>query len=140
MPPTRRRALGRSGREVAAFLQGLLLVAAFAATACAVARWVVPIVLRSAVDVLDELVVAVAGLALLPEYWLSSQIRAHGRCPPRLAYEFGRVVAVLACQAQQVLRRLCLGFAKAATAVHPGIVATIAGGFTGAELFAWGIW
>lgn len=123
-----------------AVLQGFLLIAAMAATACAVARWVMPVVLRAAVGVLDDAVVVAAGLVLLPEYWLSTQVRAHGRCPPRMAYEFGNAVAASACRARQVLRAVCLGLAKAAAVVHLGVVATIAGGFTGFELFAWGVW
>lgn len=116
------------------FLQGLLLVAVVAASACVVVRWLVPILLRAVVDVLEDIVAVTAGVLLLPEYWLSTALRAWGGCPPQVAYEFSAAIASVAHHLQRILRRLCLGLARAATAVQPALVATVAGGLTGIGL------
>jgi hypothetical protein len=109
-----------------------VLVIALAAGLAAMAGWVAPGLLRVAAEVLDALVAAAAGLVLLPEYLLSNAARADGRCPSALAYEFGEIVAVLACSTQQILRRICMGLAKALSATPPGVLAVVGGGLAAA--------
>ena len=99
-----------------------------------VVRLILPVVLRVTVDILADLIVVIAGLILLPDFWVSGNFRSSGRCPPKLLYEFGSLVAAIACHSQRFLRRLCLGFARAAAIVDPRIVAAIAGTLTGARL------
>jgi hypothetical protein len=117
-----------------AVLVGLLQVAVVAAVACPVVHWVVPIVLRAAVGILEETVGAVASLLLLPEYWVSTAIRARGGCPPQLAHEFGGAVAGTATHLQRFVRRVCLGLSRAARAVQPVVVAVVAGGLMAINL------
>ena len=122
--------------KVRAVLQGLLLVILAAAAAPVVVRWIFPVVLRVAVDILADVILVAAGLILLPDFWVSVNCRSSGRCPPKLVYEFGSLVAAIASHSQRFLRRLCLGCIRAAEAAHPGIVAVIAGTLTASLLVA----
>jgi hypothetical protein len=121
---------------VRSVLQGLFLVALAAAAAPVVVRWIFPVVLRVAVDILADVILVAAGLVLLPDFWVSVNFRSSGRCPPKLVYEFGLLVAAIASHSQRFLRRLCLGCIRAAAAAHPGIVAVIAGTLTASLLVA----
>ena len=95
--------------------------------------------LRIATDILADVILVFAGLILLPDFWVSVNFRSFGRCPPKVVYEFGSLVAAVASHSQRFLRRLCLGFIRAAAAAHPGIVAVIAGTLTAALLITQGI-
>jgi hypothetical protein len=66
-------------------------------------------VLRVAVDILADVILVAAGLILLPDFWVSVNCRSSGRCPPKLVYEFGSLVAAIASHSRRFLRRLCLG-------------------------------
>lgn len=92
-----------------------------------VVRWILPVVLRVVVDILADVILVVAGLILLPEFWVSANFRSSGRCPPKLVYEFGSLVAAVASHTQRFLRRLCLGFVRAAAVADLRIVSAIAG-------------
>ena len=92
-----------------------------------VVRWILPVVLRVVVDILADVILVVAGLILLPEFWVSVNFRSSGRCPPKLVYEFGSLVAAVASHTQRFLRRLCLGFVRAAGVADLRIVSAIAG-------------
>lgn len=113
-----------------------MLVALAAAAAPVVVRWIFPVVLRVAVDILADVILVAAGLILLPDFWVSVKFRSSGRCPPKFVYEFGSLVAAVACHSQRFLRRLCLGLIRAAAAANPGIVAVIAGTLTAFLLVA----
>jgi hypothetical protein len=121
---------------VKSVLHGIFLVALAAAAAPVVVRWIFPAVLRVAVDILADVILVAAGLILLPDFWVSVNCRSSGRCPPKLVYEFGSLVAAIASHSQRFLRRLCLGCIRAAAAAHPGIVAVIAGTLTASLLVA----
>jgi hypothetical protein len=99
-----------------------------------VVRWILPVVLRVVVDILADVILVVAGLILLPDFWVSTNFRSSGRCPPKLVYEFGSLVAAVASHTQRFLRRLCLGFVRAAAVADLRIVAAIAGILTAALL------
>jgi hypothetical protein len=122
--------------EVRSIFLGLLLVILAAAAAPVIVRWILPVVLRVAVDILTDLILVVAGLILLPDFWVSVNCRSSGRCPPKLVYEFGSLVAAVASHSQRFARRVCLGFIRTAEMAHPGIIAVIAGTLTAALLIA----
>lgn len=110
------------------FFQSITLVALIIAVACVVVRWVVPLVLEILIKPLQDGIAAVAGLALLPEYALTTIMRWMGRSPFRIAYDLGDAIAWVVRTSCVTVRITFDGLSRAARSVHPAIVAVISGG------------
>ncbi len=109
------------------FAKSIILVALIVTVTCVVIRWVVPLALEILTKPLQDGIVAVAGLVLLPEYILTTIMRRMGRSPFCIAYDLGDAIAWMVRTLCVTVRITFGGFSRAARSVHPAIIAVISG-------------
>jgi energy-coupling factor transporter transmembrane protein EcfT len=104
------------------------------AVACLTTRWVAPLVLRTLAKSIQAAVVVVAAVAILPEYYLSTDSRRRHRNPPQLAYDYGAAVGWVASLIHRVVGALLHGVARAIRAIPMVLVAVVAAVLTAGRL------
>ncbi|MBN6042027.1 hypothetical protein [Amycolatopsis sp. 195334CR] len=98
----------------------------FVALTCLVVRFVLPVVLAVLIEPLRGVVLVVAAVLVLPEYWVSAASRRRHGCPPGLAYLYGSVVGWMAAIACRAVGVVCEGMANVAKIVHPALIGLVA--------------
>lgn len=112
------------------FCRSIILVVLVITATCVAVRWVVPLILRILARPLQDGIVAVAGIVLLPEYLLTTIMRRRGRSPFCIAYDLGDATAWTVRTLCATVRITFGGLSRAARGVHPAIIAVISGGIT----------
>jgi hypothetical protein len=89
------------------------------ATTCIGVRYLLPVLFTTLAGPLCAVVVLLAALLVLPEFWISTACRRGGGGPPHLAYLYGNGVCWLAGLGHQNLRLVLRSLARAAYAIPP---------------------
>jgi hypothetical protein len=110
------------------FGQAFTIVVVSIALACVVVRWVLPFILQSLAEPIQDGIAVLAGLMLLPEYVLTTIMRRMGKSPLRISYDLGDVVIWTARTLRATVRIVFDGAARAGPRIPPALVAVISGG------------
>jgi hypothetical protein len=108
--------------------QTLTMLVLSVALTCVVVRWLLPFVLHSITEPIQDGIAVLAGLMLLPEYILTTIMRRMGKSPLRISYDFGDVVVWIARTLRVTVRIVFDGAARACYSIPPTVVAIISGG------------
>jgi hypothetical protein len=103
------------------------VVVATALLAALLMCWVLPPVLRAVIVPVQDGISALATLAVLPEYLITTALRHADRKPPRLAYDYSAAVTGVARQGRTVTGLLLGGVSRGAAKAHPLLVAVAFG-------------
>jgi hypothetical protein len=109
-------------------LSGAALVAVVGLGACLLLRFVLPVLLRTMIQPIQEAVTLPFVAVLAPEFLVTSTLRAVGRPPLRIAYDFGDLVSWTARFCRSVVYVSLSTLARAARASHPAVTAVLFGG------------
>jgi hypothetical protein len=108
--------------------QTLAVVAVTAAVSCVAVRYLVPVALRVLMRPVQDAISLLATAAVLPEYLLTTVLRATGRAPLPAAYAFDDMVAWWARTMRGAAQLVLELSSRTARRMHPLITALIAGG------------
>jgi hypothetical protein len=100
----------------------LVIDASIIVLTCAAVRYALPAVLQSGGWAVQQAVLGLAAMLLLPECLYTRAVRRLGGQVHRAAHDYGAVVACGACWAADSLSALGDGVSRACTAIHPAFI------------------